>query len=83
MAKSMTKSAIIAHLAQKTDLSKKQVNDVMDQLLSLATKEAKNVFVADGGPFVSQANKNLTWTIIALSWRTSEYIAEERRKGNI
>ena len=27
MAKSMTKSAIIAHLAQKTDLSKKQVNE--------------------------------------------------------
>ena len=45
MAKSMTKSAIIAHLAQKTDLSKKQVVDVMDQLLSLAQKEAKNVFV--------------------------------------
>ena len=45
MAKSMTKSAIIAHLAQKTDLSKKQITDVMDQLLSLATKEAKNVFV--------------------------------------
>lgn len=45
MAKSMTKSAIIAHLAQKTELSKKQVVDVMDQLLSLATKEAKNVFV--------------------------------------
>ena len=35
------------------------------------------------GPFVSQADKNLTWTIIALSWRTSEYIAEERRKGNL
>jgi nucleoid DNA-binding protein len=45
MAKSMTKSAIIAHLAQKTSLSKKQIVDVMDQLLSLATKEAKNVFV--------------------------------------
>jgi DNA-binding protein HU-beta len=45
MAKTMTKSAIIAHLAQKTSLSKKQVVDVMDQLLSLATKEAKNVFV--------------------------------------
>jgi len=48
MAKSMTKSAIIAHLAQKTELSKKQVVDVMDQLLSLATKEAKNVFVIPG-----------------------------------
>ena len=45
MAKAMTKSAIIGHLSQKTALSKKQINDVMDQLLVLATKEAKNVFV--------------------------------------
>jgi DNA-binding protein HU-beta len=45
MAKSMTKSAIITHLAQKTALSKKQVIDVMDHLAALATKEAKNVFV--------------------------------------
>ena len=45
MAKSMTKSATIAHLAQKTSLSKKQVVDVLDQLAALATKEAKNVFV--------------------------------------
>ena len=45
MAKSMTKPAVIAHLAQKTNLSKKQIVDVMDQLASLATKEAKNVFV--------------------------------------
>src|SRR4029453_15681712 len=45
MAKAMTKSAIIGHLSQKTALSKKQINDVMDQLLALATKEAKNVFV--------------------------------------
>ncbi len=28
--------------------------------------DVKNVFVADGGPFVSQADKNLTWTIMAL-----------------
>ena len=45
MAKSMTKSATIAHLAQKTSLSKRQVVDVLDQLAALATKEAKNVFV--------------------------------------
>jgi choline dehydrogenase-like flavoprotein len=45
--------------------------------------DVKNVFVADGGPFVSQADKNLTWTIMALSWRTSEFIAEERRRGNL
>jgi choline dehydrogenase-like flavoprotein len=45
--------------------------------------DAKNVFVADAGPFVSQADKNLTWTILALSARTSDYIAEERKKGNL
>ena len=45
MAKPMTKSATIAHLAQKTGLSKKQITDVMDNLATLATKEAKNVFV--------------------------------------
>ncbi len=45
--------------------------------------EVRNLFVADGGPFVSQADKNPTWTILALSMRTSEYIAEMRGKGEI
>src|SRR5213083_1113337 len=41
------------------------------------THEVKNLFVADGSPFTSQADKNPTWTIMALSWRTSEYIANQ------
>ena len=45
--------------------------------------DAKNVFVADGGPFTSQADKNCTWTILALSMRTSTYIAEQRKAGTI
>jgi choline dehydrogenase-like flavoprotein len=45
--------------------------------------DVKNLFVADGGPFVTNAHKNVTWTILALAMRTSEYIAEERRKGNL
>jgi choline dehydrogenase-like flavoprotein len=45
--------------------------------------DVKNLFVADGGPFVSQADKNLTWTIMALAWRTAEYIADQRRQGSI
>lgn len=36
--------------------------------------EVKNLFLADGAPFVSQADKNPTWTIMALAWRTSDYI---------
>ena len=45
--------------------------------------EVKNLFVADGGPFVSNPDKNPTHTIIALAWRTAEYLAEEMRKGNV
>ena len=45
--------------------------------------DAENVFIVDAGPFVSQADKNPTWTIMALSWRTSEFIIEELKKQNI
>ena len=45
--------------------------------------EVKNLFVADGAPFVSNPDKNPTHTIVALAWRTAEYLAEELRKGNV
>jgi choline dehydrogenase-like flavoprotein len=45
--------------------------------------DCKNLFVVDGGPFVSQADKNPTWTILALSMRASEYIIDEMKKQNI
>ena len=47
------------------------------------THDCPNLFVADGGPFVSQADKNPTWTILALSWRTSDFIAQQRKAGAI
>ncbi|MFY0686503.1 MAG: GMC family oxidoreductase [Cyclobacteriaceae bacterium] len=45
--------------------------------------DAENVFICDAGPFVSQADKNPTWTILALSWRTSEYIIEQIKQQNL
>lgn len=45
--------------------------------------ECDNLFVVDAGPFVSQADKNPTWTILALSWRTSDYIVDQLNKRNI
>ena len=45
--------------------------------------ECKNLFVMDGAPFVSQADKNITWTILALSMRASEYLVEEMKKKNL
>ncbi|MCI0432745.1 MAG: GMC family oxidoreductase [Gemmatimonadetes bacterium] len=38
--------------------------------------DVPNLFIADGAPFVTQSDKNPTWTILALSWRTSSHIAE-------
>ena len=45
--------------------------------------DCKNLFVVDGAQFVSQADKNITWTILALSMRASEYIIDELKKNNI
>jgi choline dehydrogenase-like flavoprotein len=45
--------------------------------------DCKNLFVADGGPFVGQADKNPTWTILALSWRTSEGIAQIMKRNEL
>ncbi len=48
MAKMMTKATVLAHLAQKSELSKRQVTKVLDTLTTLATKEAKTGFVLPG-----------------------------------
>ncbi|MEO6229254.1 MAG: GMC family oxidoreductase [Ferruginibacter sp.] len=45
--------------------------------------DCKNLFVVDGAPTVQQSDKNATWTILALSMRTSEYIVEQNKKANI
>jgi choline dehydrogenase-like flavoprotein len=45
--------------------------------------DCKNLFVVDAGPFVSQADKNPTWTILALAWRASDYIVDQLKKQNI
>ncbi|CAN5417147.1 GMC family oxidoreductase [soil metagenome] len=45
--------------------------------------DCKNLFVVDAAPFVQQGDKNATWTILALSMRTAEYILDQRKKQNI
>jgi choline dehydrogenase-like flavoprotein len=41
--------------------------------------EVRNLFVADGGAFVSNADKNPTLTILALAWRASEHLLRTLR----
>ena len=57
MAKMMTKSATLGHLSQKSGLSKKQVGELLDELLTLACKEAKNGFVVPGFGKLVLANR--------------------------
>jgi choline dehydrogenase-like flavoprotein len=45
--------------------------------------DAKNVFVTDGAVFVTQGCYEPTLTIMAISARAGDYIAEEYRKGNL
>lgn len=48
MAKPMTKSQIADHLAAKTGLTKKAVNDFLAELTALAYEEATNSFTLPG-----------------------------------
>jgi choline dehydrogenase-like flavoprotein len=42
-----------------------------------------NLFVADGGVFASNADKNPTLTIMALAWRTADRILDQMRQGSL
>ena len=48
MAKMMTKSQIAGHLANKLDLKKKTSVSILEELATLAAKQAKNGFVFPG-----------------------------------
>jgi choline dehydrogenase-like flavoprotein len=45
--------------------------------------DVKNLFVVDGNSHVSASCQNPTWTIMALCWRSCDYLAEQLRKGEI
>jgi len=71
----------IIHEVGTTRMGDDQKTSVLNKYQQM--HEVKNVFIVDGGSFVSQADKNPTWTILALSMRTSEYIIEQLKNKNI
>jgi choline dehydrogenase-like flavoprotein len=48
-----------------------------------ALHEVPNVYLTDASVFTSQADKNPTWTIMALAMRAADHIISERKKMNI
>jgi choline dehydrogenase-like flavoprotein len=47
------------------------------------TWDVQNLFLADGAPFPSNADKNPTLTIMAQAWRAADYIVAEMKKQNL
>ena len=57
MAKMMTKAQTVSKLAEKAGVTKKQISEILDDLCSLACKEAKNAFVVPGFGKLVLANR--------------------------
>ena len=45
--------------------------------------EVDNLFVTDGGCFISNADKNPTLSILAIAWRATDYLVDELQRGSI
>jgi choline dehydrogenase-like flavoprotein len=45
--------------------------------------DVNNLFVTDAASFVTNPDKNPTLTIMALSWRASEYLLQQAKKGEL
>lgn len=45
--------------------------------------EVKNLFVVDGAAFTTASEKNPTLTILALTWRSTDYLANEMKAGRV
>jgi choline dehydrogenase-like flavoprotein len=43
--------------------------------------DVPNVYLADAAPFVSGGTQNTTWSILAMCWRTMDYLKEQMRAG--
>ena len=72
---------LLIHEAGATRMGKEPKTSVLNA--QCQAHDVRNVFVADGGPFVTKADKNVTWTILALSMKTSEFIGAERKAGRL
>lgn len=60
-------------------------NDPKNSVLNKYSQahDVKNLFVVDAAAFPSQGDKNVTWTILANSWRVSDYIVDQIKQKNI
>jgi len=80
-AKAIMAGGTIIHEVGTTCMGAEAKSSVVNE--HCQTWEVPNVFVTDGGPFVSNADKNPTLSIMALAWRSCDYLAEQMRNGTV
>jgi choline dehydrogenase-like flavoprotein len=71
----------IIHEVGTTCMGEDRKTSVLNQYCQ--SWDVPNLFVTDGGPFVSNADKNPTLSIMAIAMRSCTWLAEEMRRGNI
>jgi choline dehydrogenase-like flavoprotein len=79
--KAMTAGGSVKHEIGVTRMSAEAKDGVTNSFGQLW--DCQNVFVADGGVFVSNPYKNPTLTILALAWRACDRLLEGMKKGEI
>ena len=80
-AKAIGAGGSVIHEVGTTCMGADPKNSVLNQFCQ--AWDVKNLFVTDGGPFVSNADKNPTLSIMANAWRSCDYLAGELKKGNL
>jgi len=80
-AKAIAKGGQIIHEVGTCRMGSEAKSSVLNEWCQSWT--VKNLWVTDGAPFVSNADKNPTLTILALAWRTSDRLVEEMKRGNL
>ena len=80
-AKAISKGGEIIHEVGTTRMGSSARDSVVNSFGQ--SWRVKNLFVVDGGIFASNAHKNPTLTILALSWRNSEYLANKLKGGEL
>jgi choline dehydrogenase-like flavoprotein len=72
---------VIIHEVGSVRMGERPAISVLNQYCQ--SHDVKNLFVTDGACFVTNADKNPTLTIMALTWRASDYLLDQAKKGNL
>jgi hypothetical protein len=80
-ARAIARGGQIIHEVGTTRMGDDQRTSVVNQFGQ--SWEVKNLYIADGGVFVSNADKNPTLSILALVWRGMDHLVGEIRRRNL